>query len=707
MKNSIITLGFATALFAFPNFAIAQPDPPIATPNSTAVASSKMPAQIGEISRERREQAYAKVLEGQKYLSTVQRLGPKASASNGKLAKAAFQKAIELDPSISEAYVALAEIAFIFPPNDIDETIRLAGIASALNPNSFIAYRWQARMLSLKSNLKSGTPDTVNTPKAIAAWKEVARIDPRNAEAWAFLNEFYQATKQNDKAIDALRNLVSSISPLEKNFYAYVTGGKDLSPESATVPLGTALVKSGKTKEAIDVLSRAVVDEPENPDAIDGLQKAIEQSVGTDSASALQSLTQAVYANPSNPTLIQLLARTQAKNGKLDDAVKTIKKGIDQISEDKESSAELQTALAQLLDENHQYAKAISAYEDALKIREIGEKPLATDNERDFAFRIMPKIIEIHQANGQFSEAEAVIKRIRFLFGKDDLVADLQMFDLLRAQGKRIEALQLIRSSKLRVPKAADTLLRQEASVLTEMGRVDEAVGLLSVKIVNKGKTITAQQSVPADFNNYLLISALYTQAKRGPEAIAAAQKGLNLAQTVQVDQWKRAAMLTLASAQNTANNFDESEKTLKEILKTDSTNTTALNNYGYFLLERNERFPEALEMIQKAQSSDPTNSSFLDSLGWAYFKLGNLIEAEKALSEAARRSTGSATIIDHLGDLYAKQGKLDTAKDLWRKALNLSSAPDDMARISAKLGINSSQKTKPTIKRPRPRGKP
>jgi Flp pilus assembly protein TadD len=90
--------------------------------------------------------------------------------------------------------------------------------------------------------------------------------------------------------------------------------------------------------------------------------------------------------------------------------------------------------------------------------------------------------------------------------------------------------------------------------------------------------------------------------------------------------------------------------------------------------------------MIQRAVRAEPTNSSFLDSLGWAYFKLGKLDEAERHLSEAARRDTASATIHDHLGDLYLRRGKTEQARAAWQKALALTVEADEITRIKAKL---------------------
>ena len=85
------------------------------------------------------------------------------------------------------------------------------------------------------------------------------------------------------------------------------------------------------------------------------------------------------------------------------------------------------------------------------------------------------------------------------------------------------------------------------------------------------------------------------------------------------------AALITLSSAQERAGDTKGSEESLRRILSKDPKNATALNNLGYFLIERNERLNEALELIQRAVRAEPDNSSFLDSLGWAYFKLGKL----------------------------------------------------------------------------------
>ncbi|HMF58270.1 MAG TPA: tetratricopeptide repeat protein [Pyrinomonadaceae bacterium] len=90
--------------------------------------------------------------------------------------------------------------------------------------------------------------------------------------------------------------------------------------------------------------------------------------------------------------------------------------------------------------------------------------------------------------------------------------------------------------------------------------------------------------------------------------------------------------------------------------------------------------------MIQRAVRAEPTNSSFLDSLGWAHFKLGKLDEAERNLAEAAGRNATSLTIQEHLGDILERKGKVEQARSAWQKALSLATSNEDIGRIKAKL---------------------
>ena len=94
----------------------------------------------------------------------------------------------------------------------------------------------------------------------------------------------------------------------------------------------------------------------------------------------------------------------------------------------------------------------------------------------------------------------------------------------------------------------------------------------------------------------------------------------------------------------------------------TDPQNSMALNYLGYMLADRGTKLEEALGMIKKALELDPSNGAYLDSIGWAYFRLGKYEMAEESLVKASQRMGSDPTVQDHLGDLYQKTGRLKLA---------------------------------------------
>ena len=100
------------------------------------------------------------------------------------------------------------------------------------------------------------------------------------------------------------------------------------------------------------------------------------------------------------------------------------------------------------------------------------------------------------------------------------------------------------------------------------------------------------------------------------------------------------------------------------------SAQATLLNNYSYLLSEHEKDLEKALDMAKDAVQSDPENSSFLDTIGWVYFKLGNLEEAFENIKKAVDKDPQNAEILDHFGDVYHKMGEINMAKEFWRKAL-------------------------------------
>ncbi len=111
--------------------------------------------------------------------------------------------------------------------------------------------------------------------------------------------------------------------------------------------------------------------------------------------------------------------------------------------------------------------------------------------------------------------------------------------------------------------------------------------------------------------------------------------------------------------------------------------NAALYNNYSYLLSQRGVRLEKALEMVKKALMIDPENSSYLDTIGWVYFKLGRLDEAYEFIKQSLEKDETSAEVNDHMGDIYFEKGDLDKAREYWRKAIELDSS---LVEVKAKL---------------------
>lgn len=663
--NSLASTLFS--LFAFTSTAAAQETrttTPARTPAQTQTQTQLSP-------RERRAQAYAKLLEGQRYLESVR--SRTLTLEGLRRAQSAFQQAAELEPTLSEARVALAETYLI--TNDLKQA-EVEGLAAVrANADSYGAHRTLARIHTLQSGLTDKSLNRAAADKAVAALLEVIRVHPNDAEAHALLAEFYVATGREKEAVEALRKWATLPASMEGRFYQVITQGRELSPDAANARLGEVLLGAGQTAEAVAAIRRAMAIAPENPRYLQLLGEALEAGGSADNG-VIEELKRIVALSPTNLGAAQTLARAQARTGKVDDAVATLKGALSAVRPGNDAQRlDLQLTLAKVYEDASRFDEAVGIYEDLLKSRNIGDRPLANDRERRFAVSVLLEIAGLRQRAGQTEQALAAFDRMRALLPDTDPTADIQRVEFLRSNGKRAEALHNVRAARQRFPEDL-RLLRQEAQTLAELNRTEEALALLRPRL--KGEA--------SDFEEYLFISNVLMYAGKGTEAVEAARKALSFASAEDPAQTTN-ALLMLSTAQERAGDMKGAEETLRQILAKDANNPTALNNLGYFLTERDQRLEEAREMIERAVRAEPQNASFLDSLGWVYYKLGKLKEAERYLSDAARRNPISATIQEHLGDLFKKLGQEEKAKASWRKALSLAVEAADTARIKAKLG--------------------
>jgi len=114
---------------------------------------------------------------------------------------------------------------------------------------------------------------------------------------------------------------------------------------------------------------------------------------------------------------------------------------------------------------------------------------------------------------------------------------------------------------------------------------------------------------------------------------------------------------------------IQSAEADLRSIIAADPDNSMALNALGYTLTNLTDRYDEALELIQRALELNPGDPAIMDSLGWAYFRLGRLEESADALKQAYDKFPDHE-VAAHLGEVLWAQDKQEDAIRIWREGL-------------------------------------
>jgi tetratricopeptide (TPR) repeat protein len=101
---------------------------------------------------------------------------------------------------------------------------------------------------------------------------------------------------------------------------------------------------------------------------------------------------------------------------------------------------------------------------------------------------------------------------------------------------------------------------------------------------------------------------------------------------------------------------------------------------------DRGVRLEESLQLIKKALELDPNNGAYLDSLGWAYFKLNQINEAEVYLKKALDPERKDPTIHDHLGDVYYRKGQYEAARTAWELSVAYGQDEEETKKVQKKV---------------------
>ena len=232
----------------------------------------------------------------------------------------------------------------------------------------------------------------------------------------------------------------------------------------------------------------------------------------------------------------------------------------------------------------------------------------------------------------------------------------------------------------------------ERAQMLFEAGASEAAIAVL----------YAAQKSQPENRDILISLGDLYRAEHRFAEAEGVYDRAIALSGEPQPRHWF--LYFARGMMRERLGNWDMAEMDLQHARELSGDEPNVLNYLGYSWIDQGIHLDEGLKIIRMAVQKEPKNGAFIDSLGWAYFKLGDYKNALKYLEVASQIEATDPIITDHLGDALWRVGRKVEARYQWRKALAFEPTDEDRQSIEAKLltGLGPPEKKKPKAHMPR-----
>lgn len=222
---------------------------------------------------------------------------------------------------------------------------------------------------------------------------------------------------------------------------------------------------------------------------------------------------------------------------------------------------------------------------------------------------------------------------------------------------------------------------------LAETGKSDEAIEHLKNNLRSNDK----------DNRSYLALGGVYAQKEDFANAAKIYDKAVAEIKEPTRQDWP--VFYQRGIAYERLKQWDKAEPNFRKALELFPNQPQVMNYLGYSWVDRGENLDEALQMIRSAVEMRPQDGYIVDSLGWAYYKLGRYNEAVIELEKAVKLRPEDPTINDHLGDAYWQAGRGLEATFQWNHAIAGKPEPAELAKIEKKLKSGLTQTADADVK--------
>lgn len=458
-------------------------------------------------------------------------------------------------------------------------------------------------------------------PLAAQHARDAINLDSLTIEYREQLSRVYLQAFQTDLAIREYETIVRIDS-------TYIEGWYTLA----------GLYQATKPLKALEIYDRLIEEEGDTWELL-LVSAELERKLGRFSDAA-DRYRRMLELDPSNRPLRRQLAETYVRAGSTDSAIVV----LEAMLEVEENDVETAAALADAYLQKGQFSKAIPLYERVLQ---------QVTNNPELMLRVGVSYFGQIRADSTFApKAEEVLRRVSAMT-PDDWRPFFYLGAIAATKGQdSTAAFYFERVTKLE--KANFDAWWFLATFRFDRNQLREAIDILT----------QARSALPADARLYFLQGLCYSRLGEKDSAVAFLEHSL------QLDPNDMNALSTLALVYDGLKRFDRSDSLYEQALRIEPESALILNNYAYSLADRGIQLERALEMSEKAIKAEPENPSYLDTLGWIYFRLGRYDEAEPYIQRAINAGEASAVVLEHMGDVSMKLGKTAQARSYWQQAL-------------------------------------
>ena len=225
------------------------------------------------------------------------------------------------------------------------------------------------------------------------------------------------------------------------------------------------------------------------------------------------------------------------------------------------------------------------------------------------------------------------------------------------------------------------------ASLDAKQDQFDQAVSRLQAMVADKPERIDAA----------LTLADLLRSKERYAEAVQAYDTAIQRIRKTEERYWP--VYFGRGIVLERLKQWPRAEVDMKKALELSPDQPHVLNYLGYSWIDQGLHLQDGMKMLEKATELRPDDGAITDSVGWAFYRLGQYDKAVEWLEKAIEQKSDDATITEHLGDAYWHVGRFREARFQWERALNQKPDKDRLPVIKDKLanGLSASN-DKPTV---------